>query len=66
MNLQKPIKIRENATLSLRIDALNMFNHPDYATPDVTVSDGALFGTIRAASAAYIPRAVQFGGRFDF
>jgi hypothetical protein len=66
MNLQKPIKIREGATLSLRIDALNVFNHPDYTTPDVTVSDGALFGTIRAASAAYIPRSFQFGARFDF
>jgi hypothetical protein len=66
MNLQKPIKIREGYTLSLRIDALNVFNHPDYTTPDVTVSDGALFGTIRSASVNYIPRAFQFGGRFDF
>ncbi len=65
-NLQKPIQIREGMTLELRVEAINILNHPDYATPDVTVSDGALFGQIRSASANYIPRAFQFGGRFDF
>ncbi len=65
-NLQKPFRIRERATLSLRLDAINIFNHPNYATPDVTVSDGAVFGTIRSANVNYIPRAFQFGGRLDF
>lgn len=65
-NLQKPINIREGMNIELRIDAINVFNHPNYTNPDVTVSDGALFGTIRSAAANYIPRAFQFGGRFNF
>jgi hypothetical protein len=65
-NIQKPFRIHDWATLSLRVDAINVFNHPVYASPDVTVSDGAVFGQIRTANANYIPRAFQFGGRIDF
>jgi hypothetical protein len=65
-NIQKPFRILDRATLALRVDAINVFNHPNYATPDVTVSDGAVFGQIRSASTNYIPRAFQFGARLDF
>jgi hypothetical protein len=65
-NIQKPFRFRDRVTLALRVDAINVFNHPAYAAPDVTVSDGATFGQIRAASTNYIPRAFQFGARLDF
>jgi hypothetical protein len=65
-NVQKPFRFHDRVSLTLRIDAINVFNHPNYATPDVTVSDGAVFGQIRAASTNYIPRAFQFSGRLEF
>jgi hypothetical protein len=64
-NIQKRFTVGERASVSLRVDAFNIFNHPVLANPDVTVSD-ATFGQIRTANANYTPRTFQFGCRFAF
>jgi hypothetical protein len=43
--IAKKFKIRERATLELRGDAFNVFNHTQFANPDTTISD-LTFGQI--------------------
>jgi len=66
MNVQKPFHITSHATLKLRVDALNVFNHPIYANPDLTLTD-TTFGSINNQyNVNYIPRAFQFSARLEF
>jgi len=66
MNVQKPFHFTSRATLKLRVDALNIFNHPIYANPDLTITD-TTFGSINSQyNANYIPRAFQFSARLEF
>jgi hypothetical protein len=43
--IAKKFKIRERATLELRGDAFNVFNHTQFANPDTSISD-LTFGQI--------------------
>jgi hypothetical protein len=43
--LAKKFKFRERATLELRGDAFNVFNHTQFASPDTSISD-LTFGQI--------------------
>ncbi len=61
--------------LELMLQAYNVFNHPNFATPDGNVNDGAAFGTITsviqpsADGGAGDPqpgRVVQIAGRIEF
>ncbi len=46
-NLLKTIKIRESKTLTLRVDARNVFNHPTPADPNLNMNSGT-FGEINS------------------
>ena len=53
--LAKKFKIRERATLELRGDAFNVFNHTQFSNPDTSISD-LTFGQISTTAA---PRILQ-------
>src|SRR5919197_1277075 len=46
-NLLKIIKIAESKTLTLRVDARNVFNHPTPADPNLNINSGT-FGEINS------------------
>jgi hypothetical protein len=60
--LAKKFSIRENATLELRMDAFNAFNHTNFSNPDTTITD-ATFGQISNTAA---PRIVQIAAHLRF
>ena len=62
--LQKEFKIQGRVRLELRIEAFNVFNHPNFGLPDNYVDDGESAGTITYTA---IPqRQLQFGARLEF
>jgi hypothetical protein len=62
--LRKDFRISNRARLELRIEAFNVFNHPNFGLPDNYVDDGESAGTITSTSLAQ--RQIQFGVRFAF
>ncbi len=65
-SLAKRISLRwpsEVAGLQFRVEAFNLFNHPQFANPDNTFSDGT-FGTITALSVN--PRILQLALKLNF
>jgi len=62
-SLLKRFDITERAYLQLRFEAFNLFNHTQFAAPNVTATSSA-FGTI--TSQANLPREIQIGGRLVF
>ena len=44
-NLQKKIRIAESRSLTVRIDANNLFNHPTPVNPNLNINSGT-FGEI--------------------
>jgi len=77
MALYKTIKIRERASLSIGANAYNVFNHPNFATPDATLGDST-FGNITSTvsvpaspygsfvGAAAAPRLLQVSAKVTF
>jgi hypothetical protein len=67
MSLQKNIKWMERYNLQLRADSFNIFNHPNFQTPNSNISNSNV-GTITATSTtpSYQQRTVEFGMRFNF
>lgn len=59
----KNFKLRELATLQLRVEAFNTFNHPNFSNPDANINGDPNFGRSLGASAA---RQLQFAARIDF
>ncbi|MEO7143119.1 MAG: TonB-dependent receptor, partial [Bryobacteraceae bacterium] len=57
------ISLRENIRLQIRAEALNAFNHPNFAPPNTTVTSSA-FGTINTE--ATFTRIIQFGVKLLF
>ncbi|HKO10879.1 MAG TPA: hypothetical protein VJV22_02850, partial [Acidobacteriaceae bacterium] len=56
----------ENLSIQLRAEFFNLFNHPQWADPNVTVSNGA-FGSIRGtANTSADSRIIQLAGKFFF
>jgi hypothetical protein len=68
MNLIKHITWRERYLLELRVDSFNVFNHPNFGTPNATQSNSSTFGTITSVSGSpsYEPRTVEFAVKFNF
>jgi hypothetical protein len=56
-------RIREGMRLEARLEALNSFNHPQFAPPNMTVGS-ASFGTV--TSQANSPRQAQFALKLYF
>ena len=65
MSLIKDTKVTEWGTLEFRIEAYNLFNHPQFEMPfNNNVNAPVLFGQI--TSTAVTPRVFQFGLKFLF
>ena len=56
MSLVKNTVWRERLNLQLRMDAFNVFNHPNFATPNAAVSNPSNFGQITATTGEKIGR----------
>jgi hypothetical protein len=68
MNLQKNITWQDRYRLTLRADSFNIFNHPNFNTPNAAISNAATVGTISSISSSpsYEPRTVEFAVKFNF
>jgi hypothetical protein len=64
MNLQKTTTWAEKVNLQLRMDAFNVFNHPNLNNPNSAISNPATVGTI--TSQAGFSRSVEFGAKLSF
>lgn len=65
MSLIKDTKVTEWGTLEFRVEAYNLFNHPQFEMPfNNNVNTSLLFGQI--TSTAVTPRVFQFGLKFLF
>jgi len=62
-SVTKRFFINEKVNVQLRCEAYNVLNHPTFAAPNTTATNGA-FGTITAQ--ANRPRTLQLGARFVF
>jgi len=68
MNLQKNITFADHYRLQLRADSFNIFNHPNFGTPNASISNTATVGTITGVSGspAYEARTMEFAVKFNF
>jgi hypothetical protein len=68
MNLQKNIVFKERYKVQLRADSFNVFNHPDFNTPNAAISNTSTVGTITSTSStpSYEARTVEFAAKFSF
>ena len=68
MNLQKNILFRERYNVQLRADSFNVFNHPNFGTPNASISNPSSVGTITSISGTpnYEQRTVEFAAKFSF
>jgi hypothetical protein len=64
MNLQKTTSLAEKVNLQLRMDAFNIFNHPNFSTPNSTQSSSSNFGTVTGQNGS--SRTVEFGAKLSF
>ena len=70
LSLNKNFRVSERINAEFRAEALNAFNTPQFATPNITVTNalgatpGATEGTISGTLG--FPRLVQLGGRITF
>jgi hypothetical protein len=65
-NVAKQIRVSETKTLQFRVDATNVFNHPEPATPVLDISN-ANFGLITGVNAkSALRRQFQAQMRFNF
>ncbi len=67
LSVFRSVKLKENIQLRLGVAAANTLNHPNYATPALTLGN-ATFGTITALQSAEGagPRNLQLTGRLTF
>ena len=61
--LQRRFPLREASAIQFRIEAFNVFNHPNWGVPGPYPDFGPFFGRILAAGQ---PRRMQLGLRLDF
>ena len=68
MSLQKNIAFKERYRVQLRADSFNVFNHPNFGTPNAAISNASARGTITSASGTpgYEQRTVEFAAKFNF
>ena len=66
LGLFKTIALPGTVELQLRIEALNAFNHPNFANPGADISNAGTFGFITATTGQAQERTVRFGARLHF
>jgi hypothetical protein len=49
MNLAKKVKLSESKEFELRVDAVNILNHPNFGNPNLNMN-GTTFGRITTAT----------------
>jgi hypothetical protein len=64
MSLVKNTVWRERLNLQLRMDAFNVFNHPNFSTPNATVSNPSNFGQVTATTGEN--RTLEFAAKLSF
>jgi len=67
LSMYRSFRFKERYALRIGASAANLFNHPNYGLPNLSLGTAA-FGTINALQAAEDtgPRAIQLGGRITF
>ncbi len=67
LSLYRSFRFKERLSLRLGASASNLFNHPNYGVPNLTLGT-APFGTISSLQTqeGAGPRGIQLGGRFTF
>jgi hypothetical protein len=67
LNLEKNISFHERYKLQLRADSFNIFNHPNFSTPNANITNSNV-GTITgiASTPTYEQRTVEFAVKFSF
>jgi len=63
MSLMRDIPVRERMRVTLRVDAHNAFNHPQYSGLGTSLNTPKTFGTLTGAED---PRMVLLIGRLAF
>ena len=58
----KSFRLAERASLEIRTEAFNLFNHPNFDLPNIFFGTPA-FGAIQSAES---PRRIQFGAKILF
>jgi hypothetical protein len=68
MSLQKNTIWKERYRLQLRADSFNVFNHPNFNTPNSAISNTSNVGTVTSVSSspAAEARTVEFAVKFNF
>lgn len=68
MSLQKNTTFHERYNVQLRADSFNVFNHPNFNTPNSAISNASTVGTITGISGTpgYEQRTVEFAAKFSF
>jgi hypothetical protein len=68
MSLQKNTMWKDRYRLQLRADSFNIFNHPNFGTPNSAISNTSNVGTITSISSspAAEARTVEFAVKFNF
>lgn len=67
MSLQKKIRWQDHYNIQLRADSFNVFNHPNFGTPNSTITNSNV-GTITGMSStpSYEQRTLEFAAKFSF
>ena len=68
LNLEKNTTFHERYKLQLRADSFNIFNHPNFGTPNAAINNKSSFGTVTsiASTPTYEQRTVEFAAKFSF
>jgi hypothetical protein len=66
MSLEKNTVWKERVNLQLRMDAFNVFNHPNFAVPNGAISNPANVGAITSVATGSENRTVEFAAKLSF
>ena len=67
MNLKKNLRWGDHYNVQLRADSFNIFNHPNFGTPNANISNSNV-GTVTGISGTptYEARTLEFAAKFNF
>jgi hypothetical protein len=66
LGLYKNFVLGGTRSLSIRVEAYNVFKAVQYAFPALNISTPTTFGAITGNNGLYLPRTVQLAFRFKF